>query len=60
MFTARIVWNAASTRFGKAPSIYAALKTKLGREPTNDELKNEVIRILQDARNEAQSIVRKK
>ena len=30
-------------------TIYEALKTKLGREPTNDELKADVKRILQEA-----------
>jgi hypothetical protein len=29
-------------------SIYCVLKRKLGREPTNDELKAEVLRILND------------
>ena len=33
----------------KKPTIYEALKEKLGREPTNLELKNEVQRILKEA-----------
>ncbi len=32
----------------KKPTIYEALKTKLGREPTNAELKAEVRRILDE------------
>jgi hypothetical protein len=33
----------------RKPTIYEALKDRLGREPTNDELKAEVIRILREA-----------
>ena len=33
----------------RKPTIYEALKAKLNREPTNDELKAEVIRIIQSA-----------
>jgi len=33
----------------RKPTIYDLLKEKLGREPTNTELKNEVIRILGEA-----------
>jgi len=29
-----------------APTIYQALRAKLGREPTNDELRNDVNRII--------------
>ncbi len=30
------------------PTIYEALKVRLGREPTNAELKADVVRILED------------
>lgn len=33
----------------KKPTIYEALKAKLGREPSNAELKAEVLRILREA-----------
>lgn len=33
----------------RKPSIYEALKAKLGREPTNTELKADVTRILTEA-----------
>lgn len=32
----------------RKPTIYEALKTKLGREPTHEEIKADVKRILQD------------
>ena len=34
----------------KRPTIYEALKIKLRREPTHSELKDEVLRILAEAR----------
>jgi hypothetical protein len=34
----------------KQPTIYDALKEKLGREPTHTELCNDVLRILQSAK----------
>ena len=33
-------------------TIYEALKKKLGREPTDKELKDEVLRILNEAKSE--------
>ena len=36
----------------RKPTIYEALKQKLGREPSNAELKADVIRILQEATQE--------
>lgn len=34
----------------RKPTIYEALKAKLGREPSHEELKQEVLRILREAR----------
>lgn len=36
----------------RKPTIYEALKDKLGREPTNEELKTDFNRILQEAATE--------
>lgn len=36
----------------RRPSIYEALRNKLGREPTRDELRAEFNRILEDAQRE--------
>lgn len=33
----------------RKPTIYEALKAKLNREPTNDELRDECLRIIQAA-----------
>lgn len=35
------------------PTIYTALRDKLGREPTHEELKADVLRILREATREA-------
>ena len=34
----------------RKPTIYEALRAKLGREPTNDEIKADVRRIIREAR----------
>lgn len=39
-------WHSATPRPGRPPTIYEALKAKLGREPTHRELCDEVRRIL--------------
>lgn len=37
----------------RKPTIYEALRTKLGREPTNAEVKADVSRILREAHDES-------
>lgn len=48
------------TMTSKKPTIYEALKEKLGREPTNKELKSEVDRILTESMIERKSKVKTK
>jgi len=44
-----ISFHGAKRRPGRKPTIWQALADKLGREPTNQEAKDEVRRILSEA-----------
>lgn len=45
-FRVTITWGYLSDPSTRKPTIYEALKAKLGREPTHEELKADVRRIL--------------
>jgi len=50
-----ISFHGAKRRLGRKPTIWQALADRLGREPTHQEAKDEVRRILSEAASERAS-----